>query len=133
MKSQSGFSLIELIVVVTIIGIIASIAVPSYNRSIMKSARGEGMTEMLDVMRSQENYFANAFTYTTDLTQLNLSSPHITANGRYSISAALCNGLLLTQCVSLTATALAGQADDGDLTLDSRGNRSHDGTPSWTR
>jgi type IV pilus assembly protein PilE len=119
--------------VVAIIGILASIAVPSYNRSVAKSARGEGMTEILDIMRAQENFFANAFTYTTDLTDLNFVSPHITSNGRYSIAASACAGLALTQCVQLTATPLAGQVIDGNLILDSRGTRSHNGNAGWIR
>ncbi|MFT7109703.1 MAG: type IV pilus assembly protein PilE [Psychrobacter glaciei] len=133
MRIQKGFSLIELMVVVAIIGILASIAVPSYNRSVAKSARGEGMTEILDIMRAQENFFANAFTYTTDLTDLNFVSPHITSNGRYSIAASACAGLALTQCVQLTATPLAGQVIDGNLILDSRGTRSHNGNAGWIR
>lgn len=130
---QLGFSLIELMVVVAIIGIIATVAVPSYQKNVAKSARGEGMTELLDVMRSQENFFANNFTYTTTLTNINLSNPHVTTNGRYSISASTCPGLDLTQCVQLTATAIGGQVDDGNLSLDSQGNRTHGSKTSWIK
>lgn len=133
MNKQGGFNLIELMAVIAIIGIIASIAVPSYQKSVMKSARGEGMTETLDMMRSQENFFANNFTYSTDLTDLNYSDPHISANGKYQISASKCAGLDLTQCVLLTATAVNGQVDDGDLTLDSQGNRTHGTGTSWVK
>lgn len=138
MDSQKGFNLIELMVVVAIIGIISTIAVPAYQKNVAKSARGEGMTETLDVMRAQENFFANNFTYTTNLTQLNYSNPHVTANGRYQISAETCtdsdgNAMPLTQCILLTSTAIGGQVDDGNLTLDSQGNRTHGNNSSWIK
>ena len=84
-------------------------------------------------MRGQENYFANNFTYTANLTNMNYSNPHVTANGKYSIAASACTGSALTQCVLLTATALGGQADDGNLTLDSQGNRTHGTRTSWIK
>jgi len=134
MKNQQGFSLIELIVVVAIIGIIASIAIPSYQNNVQKSARSEGMSETLDLMRAQENFFANNYNYTTNLTELNFNDPHVTANGRYEITAGACTGGLdLTQCILLTATAIGGQVEDGDLTLDSQGNRTHKNNTSWTK
>ncbi len=121
-------------VVVAIIGIIAAVGVPSYQSSVLKSTRGEGMTATLDVMRAQENFFANNFRYSTDLTELNYSNPHVTSNGRYSISASTCNGgLALTQCVLLTATAIGAQVDDGNLSLDSQGNRTHGIKTSWIK
>ncbi len=131
MKNQQGFNLIELMVVVTIIGIIASVAIPSYQKNVQKSARSSGMTSLLDVMRAQENFFANDFTYSSNLTDLNYSNPLITNDRRYSISAATCDGSALTQCVLLTATAIREQVGDGNLTLDSLGNRTHNGRTGW--
>ena len=134
MQNQQGFSLIELVVVVAIIGLIASIAVPSYQDNVRKSARSEGMSETLDIMRAQENFFANNYNYTTNLTELNFSDPHVTTNGRYRITAGTCTGgLELTQCVLLTATAIGAQPDDGNLTLDSQGNRTHGSETSWLK
>lgn len=133
MRNQNGFTLMELMVVVAIIGIISAIALPSYTKNVQKTARGEGMTEILNIMRSQENYFANEFTYTTTLTELNMTASYTTQSGRYKVKATACPGLALTLCVLLTGTAINGQVGDGNLTLDSRGNRTRNGTPGWTK
>jgi type IV pilus assembly protein PilE len=130
---QKGFSLIELMIVVVIIGILASVAVPAYQKNVMRSSRGDGMTTLLDIMRAQENFFANEFTYTADLTELNYNAAQDSASGKYSITASACGGDPLTQCVSLTATAQQGQVADGNLTLDSRGNRTHNGSSGWPK
>jgi prepilin-type N-terminal cleavage/methylation domain-containing protein len=131
MKNQKGFTLIELMVVLAIMGIVVTFAVPSYQQYVTKSARTEGTTELLDVMRSQENFFANNYTYTIVLTDMNYSAAHITSSGRYSITAARCVDLDLNQCVELRAQALGSQARDGNLTLNSQGTRSRGGVDGW--
>ena len=132
MKKQQGFSLTELLIAVVIIGILAGYAVPSYQKSVLKSARGEGMTDMLDLMRSQENFFANNYTYTTDLTHLGHQDPYISSNGNYSVVAVKCSTALeLDQCIKLIGTAIGNQSSDGDLILDSRGDRKHNGKNGW--
>lgn len=130
---QKGFNFIESMVVVTIIGILASVAVPAYQDNVRRSARGDGMTALLDIMRAQENFFANEFTYTTDLTELNYNAAQLSGAGKYKITAAKCGSDDLKTCVRLTATAQAGQVADGNLTLDSRGNRTHNGNNGWPK
>jgi type IV pilus assembly protein PilE len=130
---QKGFNLIELMIVLVIIGILAGVAIPAYQDNVMRSSRGDGMTILLDIMRAQENFFANEFTYTTDLTDLNYNASQSSASGKYIITAGTCGGDPLTQCVSLTATAQQGQTTDGNLTLDSRGNRTHNGNTGWPK
>lgn len=63
-SQQSGFSLIELMVTIVIIGIIAAIALPSYQSSVRKSKRVEAKTELLQVMARQEQYFSENRSYT---------------------------------------------------------------------
>ncbi|EAT11134.1 prepilin-type N-terminal cleavage/methylation domain-containing protein [Bermanella marisrubri] len=131
-SGQKGFSLIELMIVLAIIGILAAVIIPNQSATVNRASRGDGMGTLLDVMRAQENHFANDFTYTTDLTDLNLSDPYV--SGDYSISASKCDdGSDLTACVKLTATAQGGQAADGNLTLNSRGEKTHNGTNKWIK
>jgi type IV pilus assembly protein PilE len=120
-------------ITLVIIGILSSIAVPQYQSYVQRSHRSEGFVELLDIMRAQENYFSNSYTYTTDLTHLGLlTTPHITTNQKYSITASACSGNLdFTQCIALTATPLGSQISDGSITLDSRGNKTHNGTANW--
>ncbi|MFY0700777.1 MAG: prepilin-type N-terminal cleavage/methylation domain-containing protein [Bermanella sp.] len=129
-----GFSLIELMVVVTIIGILASIGYPAYQDNVIRASRGDGMAALLDIMRAQENFFANEFTYTEDLSDLNYDASHKTASGKYVITASECaSDIPLTQCIRLIATAQAGQAQDGNLTFDSQGNKTHGSKNSWPK
>lgn len=133
MKNSKGFTLIEIMIVVVIIGIIAGVAIPSYQDSIIRASRSEGMTAMLDMMRAQEDFFANNFTYTTDLTELNYPMAIFTTDGgRYNITASLCADAPITECILLTGDAIGGQTPDGDLTLDNRGNRTRNGAVGWT-
>ena len=144
MKTQHGFSLIELMVALVIMGIIATFAVPSYQRNVIASSRKtDAMPALLDIMRAQENYFANRFTYTEDLTDLKYSNPEITASERYSIATKKCTDstgveLAITSCIKLRATGIDGKGgylangtDDAYLELDSLGNRNVSGVDGW--
>jgi type IV pilus assembly protein PilE len=63
---HSGFSLIELMIVVVIATILASIAIPSYNSQIRKSRRTEAKTALADLASREERYFATQNVYTND-------------------------------------------------------------------
>jgi type IV pilus assembly protein PilE len=107
-------------IVIAIISILAMIAVPAYNDSITKTRRTDGQTALMDVMSRQERFFTQNNTYTTNLAALPASAA--SKEGFYTISAAACGGGI-TSCVILTATAQGGQVSDGNLTLDSRGQK----------
>ncbi|HEV2704000.1 MAG TPA: type IV pilin protein, partial [Steroidobacteraceae bacterium] len=62
---SAGFSLVELMVVVVIASILASIAVPAYNGSIRKSRRTEAKTALADLAAREERFFATQNIYTT--------------------------------------------------------------------
>lgn len=133
-KKTGGFTLVEVMIVVVIISILAAFAIPSYQSFVLESKRAEGTAALMRIMDMQERYYTNQFppTYTTDLDgELGFSSdPVITESGYYSISAAAC-GSGITTCVQLTATAQAEVAEDGNLTLDSQGNRTRNGSAGW--
>ena len=70
-KSNSkGFTLIEMMIVIVVIGVIASIAIPSYTNSIRKGRRGDAQQGLMEVANRLEGFYARNATYTTDLSQV---------------------------------------------------------------
>ena len=116
-RSQ-GFSLIELMIAVAIIGILASIVIPGYREYMMDSRRSDGIEMINRVRQAQERFFLNNMTYTTDLTDLGFASAagQESDEGFYTVSAAACAGGI-NECVNITATAVGVQAGAGNLSL----------------
>lgn len=133
----SGFTLIELMMVVVIVGILMSVALPAYQGSLQKSRRSDAMSALLDASNRQQQFMLDQGRYTTDMVELGYAaSPRISEEGFYSVSAASCDGGAIGNCFELTATPLAGSPQVRDtrctsFILDSFGTRSATGsTPS---
>jgi prepilin-type N-terminal cleavage/methylation domain-containing protein len=67
MKNKHGFTLIELIIVVAIIGILAMIAIPAYTGQQRRAARTEAYTNLENLRLLQEQVFADSGAYTASL------------------------------------------------------------------
>lgn len=74
MKSK-GFSLIELMIVVVIIGILAAVGLPSYKRHIQQSKVTEGISELATMRVKLEQYFQDNRTYESACDAGNLAAP----------------------------------------------------------
>ena len=132
-RCQGGFTLMEVMIVVVIVAILVSVALPTYQGSLQKGRRSDGMAALMDVANRQEQYMLDRGTYTQDLTELGFTDPLISEEGHYSISAAACAGITPCFEYALTAAPRVGspQAQDArcaSLTLNSRGTRSATGT-----
>ena len=64
-KKTRGFSLLELMITVAIVGILASIAYPSYQESVAKSRRSEAANALFTAAQALERYYSTNGRYTT--------------------------------------------------------------------
>ncbi|MFT5813647.1 MAG: type IV pilus assembly protein PilE [Psychroserpens sp.] len=104
-KVLNGFTLVELLIAVAIVGILAAVAFPSYTDFVSRSNRTEAQRELLRIANMQEQFYVDTRAYTADMTDLGLGNdPFITENAYYSVDAALANDGFV-----LTATALEPQ------------------------
>ena len=109
----AGTTLIELMIVVIIVGILASVAIPSYHRYSMRAHRTEAKSALLAVQLRQERFYLDNRTYTDDLAALGL--PETSEKGVYDIE------LTDADAETYTATAMpqAGGGTNGvDMTTD---------------
>jgi type IV pilus assembly protein PilE len=118
-RYQYGVTLLELMAVVVIVGILASIAVPSYRGYILRAQRSDATAALLRVAAAQEKFYLQNNTYTTTLGSggLNLvASGNATEKGWYSLSIAAPTGFTIGTAYVATATAISGQNQykDGD-------------------
>ena len=122
-KRVQGFTLIEVMIVVVIIGILTMVAYPSYQQHVIKTNRSVAQQFMLMISNKQEQYLLDNRSYTTTIGSggLGLTQPSET-NGKYTFSVAL-----TPKPYVITATAIGTQASDGNLTLDSEGTKSPSG------
>jgi type IV pilus assembly protein PilE len=123
---QKGFTLIELMIVVFIIGVLAAIAYPAYRDYVLKSKRSDALTEMAAIAGAQEKFYAQNLRYAGTINILPgytlEPNPYVTDEGLYNIS----NALTL-QGYRLTANAQGDQTaytKCPSIVLDSVGTRS---------
>lgn len=117
---QQGFTLIELMVVVVLIGVLAAIAYPSYQTNVMKSRRADAMSALMQEGALQERYaIQNNGCYA------NAPLGDYSSNQNYviTLSNVACSGV---PTYTVTATASGGQVSDSEcaqMSLDNAGTK----------
>ena len=130
-KHALGFSLIELMVAVAIVGVLATVAYPSYLSQMQKGHRSDAEGYLMDLAQRQQQYFTDARSYAPNVTTLNDPVPNEVVNYYTvqicsgSVAASTCPAVATTPpTFVIIATAVGAQLGDGDLSIDSAGAKS---------
>lgn len=131
LRQGRGFTLIELMIVVAVVAILASIAYPAYQDSVRKSRRGEAKADIMELTQGYERFFTVNNTYVGfDAVKPYSQSPR-QGVARYNITA---NETATTFTVTATPTVEGGQNRDacGILSINNRGVKtSADNATCW--
>lgn len=125
-KINSGFTLVEIIVVLIIIGILAAIALPSLFTNIQKSKSSQALTEMDWMKTAIESCLAQQSTVSPNAGQCTLTGQNILTTGNgwtYTIPGIAAQGPLAGGSIGASGTFVANnlgysiQASDGSNTI----------------
>ncbi len=129
-KSIGGFTIIELMVVVVIVGVLTMIAYPAYQSFLVKANRAEAQAYLMKAAQKQQLYFNDTRSFAGSEATLKIvdSKPARVADN-YTILFTLVSGPPPT--FNITATPIAGtrQAKDGVLSIDDTGKKTRAGEP----
>lgn len=135
-RGQRGFSLIELMIVVAILGILAGIAYPSYQDYVRRGVRASAQSYLSDLAQAQELRYQNARAYSNDVRALKNIPPDKgllpdDLTKHYSDPVIALDDSDRRFRITLTPKSSGLLKDDGALVIDNLGNRTRGGVP-WS-
>ncbi|MGA7800935.1 MAG: type IV pilin protein [Gammaproteobacteria bacterium] len=137
-RKAAGFTLIELMIVVVIVGILAAVAYPAYRSSVIKTRRSDAQVALTNTAALQEKWYMDHNSYATNA-DINSLGGATSPQGYYDIAIANnnCSTIVGTRtvysCFKATATpnGQGGQSDDttcATLSIDQDGVKSNTGS-----
>lgn len=129
-QRERGFTLIELIVIMVVIGILAAIAIPNYSEYVQRGYRSSAQAFISDVASRQAQFFLSRRAYAGTVAALSMTPPADIAN-RYTIAIVANAGPPAT--FTVTATPSGPQATDrcGAMTINQTGTKGAAATRCW--
>jgi type IV pilus assembly protein PilE len=112
---QSGFSLIELMIVIVILGVLMAIAIPNYNGYLERTRRTDARGALLEIASAQERIYFERNQYTSaiaDVWNYQEDGAYVSNEGHYVLSVVLTDDD--TNRFTATATAQNKQTGDDD-------------------
>ena len=141
MKAVKGFTLVELMIVVAIVGIISAVAIPQYKQYVVRGNRAAAQSFMMDIANREKQYLLDARSYTANWA-LTGATPNLAMTAptdvskNYNIAICIdagCTPATPAPSFMITATPIAdkAQAKDGNLTLSDTGAKTLGTAANW--
>lgn len=139
-RRSAGFTLIEVMIVVVIIGILSSIAYPSYQDYVKQARRADAQASLMELVQFMERHYTSKGGYLEDGQSGSAPSLPFTSSPKDSSSAAYTLSLaqgITAQTYSVQAEPVGSMSGDtcGTLTIDHRGKKGSGGDMAkcWKR
>ena len=124
-RKATGFTLIELVIAITIILILAALAIPNYRGHVLRANRSDAMAALLQVAAAQEKFYMQNNTYTADLGATGLNVGTASPNGHYTLTVtnADSNVFIVNAAPPDTSTGQGTDTQCRNFRVDQRGQK----------
>lgn len=119
---RRGFTTIELLIALVILGVLMAVALPNYQSSMRKSRRAEAFTALTNIQQSQERHRSTNAAFTTLITEATTATPPglgqpatRTSSGYYDLT--ITSADATTYVATATAVTGSSQANDGTCSV----------------